>query len=451
MATDDMSIEERYQYLRRMQPRYHQADRETKQRLLDEMMTYTGLHRKSLIRRLSHPLERQGRRRERDKTYGPEVDAALAIIWETLDHSCALRLHPNLVSTGRMLAQHGELTWSPQLEAQLTGISVSSISRHLPVRPVERQRKPAAPLNRHQQEIPAYRIPRDIAAPGHFELDLVHHCGERTQGEYVYTVQMIDVATGWGARRAILGRSYVVMADALAALFAQLPFPVRELHPDNGSEFLNAHLLAFLDREYAGPQRSRSRPGCPNDNRLVEEKNSSVVRRWLGERRLDTVLQTRWLNRIYERLYVYHNYFIPVLKQLDKAWQPPTAERQGYVKRIHDPARPPLDRLCALDHGAYAAQCQALLQERAALNPRQLRRDIEQMLAHLFAYPGARPGQVENAYETLADPDRFPEAVEALRAVGAVDKPNDGLPTGPTAPTTAEGDIQRRKEKAVRR
>lgn len=345
MATDNMSIDERYQYLRRMQTRYQQADRETKQLLLDEMAAYTGLHRKSLIRRLSSSLQRQPRRRERDTVYGPEVDAALAIIWETLDYSCPLRLQPHLVSTGRVLAQYEELTWSPHLEAQLAQISVSSVGRHLSPRPPEQQRRqPAAPPNRHQQAIPAYRIPRDIAEAGHFEIDLVHHCGASTQGEYVYTVQMIDVATGWGVRRAILGRSYVVMADALAYLFAQPPFPVLELHPDNGSEFLNTHLLAFLEREYPATAPSRSRPACPNDNRLVEEKNGSVVRRWLGDRRLDTVMQTRWLNTIYDQLYRYHNYFIPVLKQIDKVWLPPTAQRQGYIKRTHDTARTPLER-----------------------------------------------------------------------------------------------------------
>ena len=437
MATNDMSIDERYQYLSRMQSRYQQADRETKQKLLDEMVAYTGLHRKSVIRRLGGSLQRQARRREREKGYKAEVDAALAVIWESLDYICPLRLQPQLVSTGQLLAKHGELTWGPQLEAQLAQISVSSLGRHLPPRPPEqRRRQSAAPPNRHQQAIPAYRIPRDIAAPGHFEIDLVHHCGASTQGEYVYTVQMVDVATGWSARRAILGRSYVVMADALVYLFAQLPFPVLELHPDNGSEFLNAHLLAFLEREYPATDPSRSRPGCPNDNRLVEEKNGSVVRRWLGDRRFDTVRQTRYLNTIYDQLHLYHNYFIPVLKQIAKVWMPPTSERQGYVRRTHDTAQTPLKRFGALDNPAYAAQYQAMCQARDARNPRQLRRDIEKALDHLFAYPNARPGEVQNVYETLADPDRFPEAVEALRAVETVDKPKSGLPTVPTAPTT---------------
>jgi len=433
MAPDDMSIEERYQYLRRMQARYRAASREEKKTLLDEMVAYTGLHRKSVIRRMKGPIEHQARCRERDKTYGPEVDAALDVIWETLDYICPLRLKPNLVSTGQALAKHHELHWSPQLEAQLDQISVSSIRRHLPPRPLgQRQRKPAKPLNRHQQQIPAYRIPRDIAEPGHFEVDLVHHCGRATEGEYVYTLQMIDVATGWGGRRAMLGRSYIVVADALAYLLAQFPFPVLELHPDNGSEFLNTHLLAFLDREYADPQRSRSRPGCPNDNRLVEEKNSSIVRHYLGDRRFDTVTQTRFLNRIYDKLYIYHNYFIPVLKQIAKEWIPGIPERPGYLRRQHDPARTPLDRLCDLQAHAVDAHCHVLRRQREAINPRQLRNTIYADLDHLFAYPGATPGQVESIYETLADPERFPEAVAALRIMDRVPNSQDGLPVIPT-------------------
>jgi len=409
MARDDMRIDERYQYLRRMQTQYLQASRKQRQALLDQRVAYTGLHRKSVIRRLHSVLQQQPRRRERAKSYGAEVDTALAIIWESLDHPCALRLQPNLVRVGKHLACH------------------------LPSRPPEaRARKTTAPLNPHQQALPAYRIPRDIAEPGHLELDLVHHSGPLTEGEYVYTLQLIDVASGWGARRAILGRGYIVLADALAFLFALLPFPVRELYPDNGSEFLNAHLLAFLEREFPATHCSRSRPGHPNDNRLVEEKNASIVRRWIGDRRLDTVQQTRWLNTLYDHLYVYHNYFVPVLKQTAKAWHEPTTTHSGYVRRTHDLARLPLDRLCDLQGADTGSQCQALLRAREALNPRQLRRDILRALDRLSSYPGAVPRHVENVYQTLADPDRFPEARDS------VDKPSTGLPSDPPAPTTTE-------------
>jgi transposase InsO family protein len=412
MATfETMSIEERYKYLRLMQPRYQQADRQTKKRLLDEMEIFTGLHRKSLIRRLKGRLTQKSRARERAVSYGPEVDTALGVIWEALDYVCAERLQPNLVSTGELLVQHGELHWSPRLGAQLAKISISSVQRHLPPVPgTHRRRKPRAPENRHQRVIPAYCIARDIADPGHLEMDLVHHCGEITEGEYVYTLQIVDVATGWSACRAILGRSNVVMRDALAYMLPRLPFAVREVHPDNGSEFLNHHVLRFLEQEYPGAAHSRSRGGQPNDNRLVEEKNGSVVRYYLGDRRFDTVMQTRFLNTIYEKIRLFRNFIQPVMKQITKEWMPPTAERKGYMHRQHDTARPALERLCEL-LGPDSAQCQTLREQRRAINPLELTRSIHADLDHLFAYPNAVSGQVENVFETLADPDRFAEAV----------------------------------------
>lgn len=205
MATDEtMTLDERYQYLRRMQRRYRQSNRKEKQRLLDEMEQHTGLHRKSLIRRLTQELRRQPRTGKRPPLYGAEVDAALRLIWEAADYVCPERLTPNLLPLGELLAQHDELTLGPQLRAQLEGISLSTVRRHLPPVPLaHRRREPAAPPNRHQQELSTYQLPCDIAAPGHFEMDLVHHCDATTTGEYLYTLQLIDVATGWSARRAI--------------------------------------------------------------------------------------------------------------------------------------------------------------------------------------------------------------------------------------------------------
>jgi len=412
MATlETMTIEERYKYLRLVQARYRQADRETKKRLLDEMEAVTGLHRKSLIRRLQGSLIQKSRARERTVSYGAEVDTALGVIWEALDYVCAERLQPSLVSTGALLAQHEELHWSPSLAARLARISISSVQRHLPPVPVTHcRRKPRSLENRYQREIPAYCIARDIADPGHLELDLVHHCGAATVGEYAYTLQIVDVATGWSDCRAILGRSHVVMRDALAYLLPRLPFAVLEVHPDNGSEFLNAHVQRFLQQDYPEITPSRSRAGRPNDNRLVEEKNGSVVRYYLGDRRFDTVMQTRFLNTIYEKIRLFRNFIQPVMKQTAKEWMPPTADRKGYMKRQHDTARPALDRLCAL-LGPDSAQCQTLREQRTHLNPLELTRSIHADLDHLFAYPNAVPGQVENVFETLADPERFAEPV----------------------------------------
>ncbi len=405
-----MNIEERYQYLRRMQPRYRRANRATQQALLTEMAAHTGLHRKSLIRRLNSDLVRHARCSERSVTYGPAVDAALRLIWEALDYVCPQRLTPQLVTTAKQLAAHGELQLPPSLQAQLASISSSTVRRHLPALPLaERRRCRPAPPNRHQQQIPAYRMPRDINVPGHLALDLVHHSGPTTTGEYVYTLHCVDVATSWSGRRAILGRSYYVTADALHYLFQTWPTAVLELHPDNGSEFLNAHLLKFLARHYPALQLSRSRPGQPNDNRLVEQKNDTGVRRYLGDRRFDTVQQTRYLNRLYARLDRYTNYFLPVMHQIEKHWVPARAGHGGYLRRKHDAARPPLDRLLTSQH-LSAVQPAPLRATRAALNPLQERRVLQQEFAHLFAYANATVGCTENIFETLTYPDLFPAA-----------------------------------------
>jgi len=193
-------------------------------------------------------LVRQPRRRQRRRTYGPDVDDALRVIAESTDYICAERLTPNLTWLAKHLATHGELAISPQLLEQLDRISVSTVERILAR---IRQDEPRLPrrgpkrTNNLLRDVPMKRIPWHQQEPGHFEVDLVHHCGSSASGEYVHTIQMIDVATAWSERVAVVGRSYLVMKDGFSRILARLPFPVQELHPDNGSEFFNNHMLRF--------------------------------------------------------------------------------------------------------------------------------------------------------------------------------------------------------------
>jgi hypothetical protein len=232
-----MTIDERRKYLGTMKKRYKQADRKTKRQLLDEMEAVTGIHRKSLIRLMNGSLLRKPRRQERGKTYGPDVDDALRVIDESFDGICAERLTPNLVWMARHLGRHGELRAPARLLDQLGCISVSTVQRRLNR---IRQDQPRLPRKRPTgwrglvQDIPMLRLPWILVEPGFIETDLVHHCGPTAAGEYVCTLQMIDVATGWSERRAVLGRSYLVMEDAFRYIVPHLPFPVREIHPDNG-------------------------------------------------------------------------------------------------------------------------------------------------------------------------------------------------------------------------
>lgn len=183
--------------------------------------------------------------------------------------------------TAKHLAAHGALTISPQLLEQLGRISVSTGERILNR---IRQDEPRLPrrgpkrTNNLLRDVPMKHIPWQEQEPGHFEVDLVHHCGPSASGEYVHTIQMIDVATAWSERGAVLGCSYLVMEDGFSRILARLPFLAQEVHPDNGSEFFNNHLLRFWHGLKPKPQLPHSRPYHKNDNRFVEQRNSTLVR-----------------------------------------------------------------------------------------------------------------------------------------------------------------------------
>lgn len=417
---ESMTLRERNKYLRMMQPRYQQAkNRAAKSALLDEMQTMTGLNRNYLIQKLQRPIRRQSRRRERGKTYGSEVDAALIKISQAQDHICAERLAGYLLETAENLANHGTLRLDPHLREQLTTISVSSVRRHLaPAVSAPRRRTSRPTPNTLQREIPIRRIPWDISAPGHCEVDLVHHGGPEPRGQYGYTLQMIDIATGWSGRRAILGRSYVVVADAFFTLIEQFPFTIHELHVDNGGEFLNDQLLRFLKQFYPTVTRSRSAPARPNDNRFVEQKNNTLVRTFVGDWCLNTVTQIRYLNALYELMSVYYNLWQPVMHQVAKERISATPTRAAYTQRSHDRPRPPLERLFDT-HVLTPAQELAWRTHQQAIDLLALRDDIHARLDHLFTYPGADPASTSNVFETLAHPELFPAAFAALDVVPA--------------------------------
>jgi hypothetical protein len=398
-----------------MKKRYVQAERKERGRLLDEMGAVTGLHRKSLIRLMNGNLARKRRLKQRQKSYGPEVDDALRVIAESLDHICAERLTPHLVWMAQHLAAHGEMEVSPQLLEKLEQISISTVRRRLARL---RQDQPRLPrkgpdrANRVTRDIPMKRIPWDEPEPGHFEVDLVHHCGPSPSGEYVHTLQMIDVTTGWSERVAVLGRSYLVMEAAFQRILARLPFPVLEVHPDNGSEFLNHHLVRFFRRTVRDIELSRSRPFHKNDNRNVEQKNSTLVRAYLGHDRLDTVEQTQVLNLLYDKMWLYYNLFQPVMHLTEKIIIPVDGQSTR-VKRRYDQAQTPFDRLCTTDaisnqvrHRLYALRDQT--------NPRQLRHEIYHQLDYLFSLPGATPGITQDVYQTLVLPPNLLKGEDSL-------------------------------------
>ena len=404
-----MTLRDKWKVIRQVKPGYLKATRSERSQRLDHLEETLGMHRKSIIRRIHSDLERKPRSCQRGRTYGAQVDDALRVISEAFDHICAQRITPNLVWMAEHLAGHGELETTPALLEKLGAVSVSTVGRILKRQPRDRPRLPQKGpkrANRLRHEIPAERIAWQQQQPGHFEVDLVHHCGPSASGHYVHTLQMIDVATGWSERVAVLGRSYLVMQDAFRRILARLPFPVVEIHPDNGSEFLNHHLIHFWKDRVEGVRLSRSRAWHKNDNRFVEQKNDTLVRAYLGCERLDTVEHTNLLNRLYGHMWLYYNLFQPVMRLSEKVVLPADGGRASRIKRRFDEARTPFDRLHTT--GALSPhQHNQLLTLRDETNPRQLRQQIYGLLDQLFALPLAPPGSTQDVYQTLFAPPDF--------------------------------------------
>lgn len=403
MANEEkMILNERLKYLRKQQNRYYIADRKERGRLLDEMRIVTGLHRKALIRLMHSGLKRKLRHKQRGRTYGSDVEDALRIIRESYDGICAERLAGNLGKMAQQLQEHGEMVVTESLLAQLQKISLATIKRKLRyIRQDEPRLKRSRPYGRNEvaRSIPMRRIAWDEPTPGHFETDLVHHCGPVADGQYAHTLQMVDVTTGWSERRAILGRSQLVVQDAFRRIRLRLPFPVLEIHPDNGSEFLNQPLTVVWADLFPKAEFSRSRPYHKNDNRFVEQKNDSLVRNYFGFERLDTVLQVQLMNQIYDKMWLYYNFFLPVLRLKDKELLG-QAGSLNKIKRHYDIAQTPFDRLCAAQV-LTAVQQIYLEQVRKNTNPRQLHREIEALLDQLRCMPIAVQGITENVRLTL--------------------------------------------------
>jgi hypothetical protein len=372
LADDEMTIDERRKYLKKLRPRYVAADRAEKGRLLTEMALVTGLHRKSLVRLLNQRSRERSRRVNRRRRHsGLAVEQVVAIVWESVDYLCAERLQPALLPTAQHLAHFGELQLTPELEAQLAQISVSTLQRLL-----GRLRRPPSRLpqkgpeqaNRLRQAVPMRRIPWETAEPGHCEVDLVHHAGGSAAGDDGHTLQLIDVATGWSQR---------AMEAGFRQILARMPFPLRELHPDNGSEFFNQHVVRFFGEAITGLTLSRSRPYHKNDNRFVEQKNATLVRAYPGQLRLETPEQVAQLNALYDQMWIYYNLFQPVLHLAEKRLV------DGKVRRVWDRAQPPYQRL--LVTGVLApARAEQLARIYQQTNPRRLRQEIYRQVAGLW-------------------------------------------------------------------
>ena len=398
--TEPMNINERRKYLHKMWGRYKKANKMEKSKLLSEMEAVTGMHRKSIIRLLNNQLSRKKRTRERGRTYGVDVDDSIRKIANSLDYPCAERLHPNLYWMAEHLRYHGELQLQEKTKESLQKISESTLKRILKrigrSEPKMAEKKPRKSSNSSiRNQYPMTRIAWNIPEPGHFEVDLVHHCGATANGEFYHTLQMVDVATGWSEATAILGRSFRVMKDGFDYLLNRLPFPILEIHPDNGAEFFNQFLLQYWKNQLPDLEITRSRPYQKNDNRFVEENNQSMVRAYIGHSRLDTFAQLKILRQLLDKLWLFHNFFQPVMRLKEKQVISSTQFRRKY-----DQATTPFDRLKEKD-SLNNKNLSYLENLRRQTNPVNLRYEINTLITVLLSLPCLDKSETVNIFTTF--------------------------------------------------
>lgn len=359
--------------------RYRGAARREKGAILDEVCRVTGHHRKAAIRLLGRAPRPAVVRRGRPPRADGSVVSALRVAWEAADRPCGKRLAPFLRELVTALERHGELVVDPVARAVLVRLSPATIDRLLAPLRREGRRHPvtqSASADALRALVPLRTFGEWAGvAPGSLQADLVMHCGESTAGFYLTTLVAIDVASGWTELEAVWGMTQKRVGTAVHHLRQRLPIPLRELHTDNGGEFLNAVLQPWCRAE--GIRCTRGRPYKKNDQAWAEQRNWTAVRQLVGYDRYSSQAALAQLARLYPLVRDYLNFFQPMRKLTSK-------ERHGAtVTKRYDLARTPYRRL--LDAGVLAtAQAAALRARYRALNPAQLKRDIDAALDRLW-------------------------------------------------------------------
>jgi hypothetical protein len=379
-----MSQRSKRELLETIRPRYLKANKAGKGQILDEFVVTTGYHRKYALRVLKHGRKAKGlRKKGRRKEYQGEVVTVLKHIWEICGRICSKRLKPFMPEIVAVLERHNELSLSAEVKSQLLRMSRSTIDRCLQPARFEGKRhglsttKPGTLL---KKAIPIRTFADwDDARPGFVESDLVAHCGDSVEGQFLNTLTTTDISTGWTECVAILHRSQHLVFAAIQTMRQRLPFPLLGLDSDNGGEFINGILYRYCQDEKV--TFTRSRPYRKNDQAHVEQKNWSVVRHLIGYDRYETEEELQLLNSTYDDLRLYVNFFQPVMKLIGK-------ERVGNktIKR-YDEAATPYQRVLRSDQVDLVVKAR-LCHQYLQLNPVKLRERIDQKVAKLWKITG---------------------------------------------------------------
>ncbi len=368
--------------------RYRSANRREKGTMLDDFVADTGYSRayaalvlRNCGRRLLYTLDesrveavasvKPRRAGGRPRVYTEEVRQAVEQLWELFGYLCGKRLVPVIRSSLPFLDEEEFLQVSGPVTEALGRISPATVDRLL------RARRAAMRLKGNSYTRGTAALSEQIpirtfgewqhVAPGHLQIDLVGHDGGTPSGQCCFTLTATDVCLGWTERRAVINRAAVWVKAALEEIRAAIPFPLIELHPDNGSEFINHNLFQYCKDTHLAMTRSRA--GRKNDNCYVEQKNFDTVRKLVGYARFVTPQAVEALNELYRVQGQLQNFIYPSAKLIKK-------ERRGAkVVKKYDRPKTPAQRLL-LRKDIPRAVKKAVRRHHSSLNPLRLAHEV---------------------------------------------------------------------------
>ena len=377
-----MSQSTRKEVLHKLRRHYGRAGPAYKKKLLDQAQELLGYHRKAAIRALRavETVRQAGNSGGRPRTYEPaDLLPALKPIWEATDYACGRRLVAMLPEWIPAYEAH-EKSLPGEVRERLLGASARTLDRLLhPLRVQAKRRSLTLPGTLLRHQIPIRGSVWEQGVPGWLEVDTAALCGGNAGGEFVWMLDGVDYATTWVSVRALWGRGQSGTLAALQDIEARLPFPLLGLDSDNGGEFLNYHVMHWLQKRKRPVFMTRSRPYKKDDNAHVEQKNWTHIRQWFGYERHDNPEVVEMINELVTGPYgQLLNYFHASLKLKNKE------RKNDRIVRQYDRAQTPLARV--LGSAAVTPKTKKQLQaEKAQLNPFALKQEVSKRLQQIDA------------------------------------------------------------------
>lgn len=357
---------------------YFKAKKTSRTKILDIVVDITGMKRKSCIKRfrciqLRDPRKQEGRGRPR--YYTSDVIAALKDVWKIGSESCGENLHSQIGGYIDSEIKTKEWEYDNIITGKLRAMSLGSVKKY--VGNFVRTRRNFGGKSTTQRSSVISMIPVrmdgwDTAEVGVIQIDTVAHCGDSVVGDYVFTTNGADVATLWGTRRAQWCKGQESTKTSLEAMRNDSSFPWTEIHPDSGTEFINAHCFSYATE--TNLRMTRSRPYHKNDNCFVEERNGHIVRVYVGFNRLDARESVDVLNNLYDVLTPYLNHFIASRRIITK-------ERIGAKWKIsrEKVSKTPYQRVLERSDVTEAVK-EKLRIEHEKLNPKKMKLEVDQLI-----------------------------------------------------------------------